>query len=84
MDESQKQSLFENMKIEGLTEEELERLAVGMRNTSHGPPCCSCSNCSVGTDLRKWLEVENATPNEARDQGIGDGESTSHLVTDQE
>ncbi|HEY0015541.1 MAG TPA: hypothetical protein VGC13_04455 [Longimicrobium sp.] len=57
MDESQKRALFENMKIEGLSEEELERLAAGMRNTSHGPPCCSCSNCSDTTDLRKWLSM---------------------------
>lgn len=62
MDESQKRNLFENMNIEGLTEEELERLAAGMRNTSHGPPCCSCSNCSTQGDLRKWVEME--WPNE--------------------
>lgn len=57
MDESKKQKLFENMDIEGLTDEELDLLAAGMANTSHGPPCCSCSNCSVGTDLRKWLRI---------------------------
>ncbi len=58
MDESEKQKLFANLEIDGLTEEELERLAAGMRNTSHGPPCCSCSECSVGGDLRKWLDME--------------------------
>ena len=58
MDESEKQKLFENLEIEGLSEDELERLAEGMRNTSHGPPCCSCTNCSAGGDLRKWLRTD--------------------------
>lgn len=57
MDEAEKQKLFENLEIEGLTDAELERLAAGMRNTSHGPPCCSGSNCSIGGNLRKWLDM---------------------------
>lgn len=57
MDPQEKEKLFEDLNIEGLTEDELERLAAGMRNTSHGPPCCSCSQCSVGGDLRKWLRM---------------------------
>jgi hypothetical protein len=62
MDESQKQKLFENLDIDGLTEEELDRLAAGMRNSSHGPPCCSCAQCSVGGDQRKWLAMGEKEP----------------------
>ncbi|HYR07733.1 MAG TPA: hypothetical protein VEQ60_08185 [Longimicrobium sp.] len=62
MDETEKQELFENLEIEGLTEEELERLAEGVRNTSHGPPCCSCTHCSAGGDPRKWLYPAEKRP----------------------
>ncbi|MBV9110679.1 MAG: hypothetical protein JO306_14810 [Gemmatimonadetes bacterium] len=57
MDPKEKEELFGNLNIEGLTEDELERLAAGTRNSSHGLPCCSCYACSVGGDLRKWLRL---------------------------